>query len=255
MAIFKTSRHSLRWLLAELTVVILGILIAFQVDAWRSERSEAVRERQYLTDMLRDLENDVLSLESAIAQRQERLPAIRRLVVLLTDPATDQSFEQELIALEHRAVTGSVASFIPVTLTYEKMQQAGDLTTVRDPALYQTIVEYYQFLDRGLENTGVSAWLAPWRQLSLELYGPLRFIQSWDENGTSAAVADRYRSPDEERVTPSFDVAARRNHRAYMSFLGDIYQGQAYWEVVWTRYLARNRNLQASIRDYLETSS
>lgn len=77
MAIFSPPNQSFRWLLAELTVVVLGILIAFQVDEFRMGLSSAQQERQALSGMLVDLSDDALSLERNIAQRTEKLPSLR----------------------------------------------------------------------------------------------------------------------------------------------------------------------------------
>lgn len=77
MAIFSPPNQSFRWLLAELTVVVLGILIAFQVDEFRMGLSSAQQERQALSGMLADLSDDALSLERNIAQRTEKLPSLR----------------------------------------------------------------------------------------------------------------------------------------------------------------------------------
>ncbi len=44
MPIIKTHNQSFRWLAAELLVVVLGILIAFQIEEFRSERKDRIEE-------------------------------------------------------------------------------------------------------------------------------------------------------------------------------------------------------------------
>ena len=248
MAIFNLPNQSFRWLAAELTVVVVGILIAFQVDSWRETISSRTQEQQYLTDMILDLQKDSVSLEGAIKQRQQRLPAIRELIVLLTDPLTSQESESKVLELENNALDGSIASFIPNTITFDKVQQSGKLAVVRDNQLYQYIIEYYAFYGINSDINAVQEWLAPWRQISLELYGPLQFVQTYDfRNGA------KYRLPNEEQSRRSIDILARRKNTEYMGFLGDMFQSQAYYEVRWQEILDRNIQLQESIRKYLNS--
>ncbi len=49
-------RQSIRWLLAELIAVVLGILIAFQVEEWRTSLSDRQQEIALLEGMLVDFE-------------------------------------------------------------------------------------------------------------------------------------------------------------------------------------------------------
>lgn len=56
MALLSTRLTSMRWLSAELVVIVLGISIAFQVEEWRSERAERRQERELLQSILTDFD-------------------------------------------------------------------------------------------------------------------------------------------------------------------------------------------------------
>lgn len=56
MPMVNVRKQSLRWLFAELLVIVLGISIAFQVEEWRNELSERRTEREVLLSMLDDYE-------------------------------------------------------------------------------------------------------------------------------------------------------------------------------------------------------
>lgn len=58
MPIFNTSNTSFRWLFAELVVVVLGILIAFRVEEWRTNLSDRQQERAILENTFADLRNE-----------------------------------------------------------------------------------------------------------------------------------------------------------------------------------------------------
>jgi hypothetical protein len=54
MRIVNISNHSIRWLFAELVIVVLGISIAFQVEEFRNGLNEKDAERRMLQSMLDD---------------------------------------------------------------------------------------------------------------------------------------------------------------------------------------------------------
>ncbi|PCJ22481.1 MAG: hypothetical protein COA96_14220 [SAR86 cluster bacterium] len=69
MEIFKIPRDSYRWLLAELLVIVLGILIAFQVEEFRESIRNHDREQSILIGMLEDYEFN----KSLLVRYQESL--------------------------------------------------------------------------------------------------------------------------------------------------------------------------------------
>lgn len=52
------SNTSFNWLIAEMTVVVLGILVAFQIEEWRSDNNEREIEIALLENMISDIEGE-----------------------------------------------------------------------------------------------------------------------------------------------------------------------------------------------------
>ena len=249
MAIFSPPNQSFRWLLAELTVVVLGILIAFQVDEFRAELGSTEQERQALIGMLADLSDDALSLERNIAQRNEKLPSLRRLIALLSDKATNQDDADEIFELETKFLLGGIGEFEPNITTFEKMQQSGQLSIIKDEQLYRQIIDYYQF--NGINPFGglQDRWLESTQAIIRRLYGSLFFIQSWELIDDSVI---KY-APESEPAAPIYiDVESRKSDSVYLDYLGEIYQSQSYHESRWRRTLGANQQLQAAITQQLQ---
>ena len=142
MPVFSsTALGPVRWLAAETLVVVLGILIAFQVDKWRSDLADRSLEARYLEELLADLEDDDGQLERAIGQRQEQIPVLRELIVRLEAPDTTQADAPELLALQ-RAYLGGMTLFDPVRTTVDTLVGSGGLALVEDRSLARKIVEY-----------------------------------------------------------------------------------------------------------------
>lgn len=56
----------LKYALGEIVLVVLGILIALQINDWYQDRLDRRSEREYLQSMMRDLSEDTRELRSAI---------------------------------------------------------------------------------------------------------------------------------------------------------------------------------------------
>jgi hypothetical protein len=56
MPLLNLKELPYRWLVAELLVIVLGVLIAFQVEEWRTERQDRDLEREILNSILSELE-------------------------------------------------------------------------------------------------------------------------------------------------------------------------------------------------------
>jgi len=60
-----TGRY-LRYALGEILLVVIGILIALQINNWNEERLERKLEREYLASMLNDLREDRQGIANAM---------------------------------------------------------------------------------------------------------------------------------------------------------------------------------------------
>ena len=70
----KDTVSAVRFLAAELVIVVLGILIAFQVENWRESRAEREAEAVALAGLASDLSAD-LDLIARFVERSERRAA------------------------------------------------------------------------------------------------------------------------------------------------------------------------------------
>ena len=54
----KTSRY-FKYAIGEIILVVIGILIALQINNWNENRKEQAKERTYLNNLHRDLKNQI----------------------------------------------------------------------------------------------------------------------------------------------------------------------------------------------------
>ena len=71
----------------EIVVVILGILIAFQIDRWAEDRRDREHEYDYLVRLKDDLQNEIQSMDAALQNAESRIAAVLLLEEALANPS------------------------------------------------------------------------------------------------------------------------------------------------------------------------
>ena len=72
--------HFIPRFFGEITVIILGVLIALWVDGWSQRRGEAEGQRFLLASLVQELESNVVALDSAVLRENESLQRMRALL-------------------------------------------------------------------------------------------------------------------------------------------------------------------------------
>ncbi|MFV8817351.1 hypothetical protein [Haliea sp. E17] len=126
-----TQVKSLRWLFAELLVIVLGISIAFQVEQWRQQHEDKAMETRAFREVLGDLDN----IEKAIAEAAGSLDAATEsasdLVQLIAAENTDENKYLESILGIHVYLIGEAQD----RTAYEGLLEAGRFAGVDNPEL------------------------------------------------------------------------------------------------------------------------
>jgi|AntRauTorckE6833_2_1112554.scaffolds.fasta_scaffold03766_7 hypothetical protein len=128
-----TVRKYLLYAIGEILLVVIGILIALQVNTWNENRKIANEEQAILTRLLDDLKFAKTESERFIIRENED---INRLKLILGNPQESAAFLQEpnQDKLFYDAVW-DLSFDIPVIITYKDLQNAGDTGKIRDSGL------------------------------------------------------------------------------------------------------------------------
>lgn len=137
------SHPALR-LLAELVVIVVGVLIALWVDNLNTERLERRQEDSYLRGILEDLSSDSSALAGRGETARRSLIAADRLLELRPDSAAAPPADS-LVSWLFRAAF--VDNFVVQDHTYREILGAGGLSLIRDPAIRRDISSYYRSIE------------------------------------------------------------------------------------------------------------
>jgi len=128
----------------EIVVVILGILIAFQIDHWAQEGREREQEHHYLVRLKEDLQFEIGLMADSIEYAEQRIAAAH----LLEDAATNPKIATERPnALAQALERVTWRSFPNISAyVYTELQSTGNLSLIRSDVLRRDMADYYSFI-------------------------------------------------------------------------------------------------------------
>jgi hypothetical protein len=135
----KKIRTYFFYAIGEILLVVIGILIALQVNTWNENSKIANEEQAILTRLIEDLKFAKTESERFISRENED---INRLKLVLGNPQEGAAFLQEpnQDKLFYAAVW-DLSFDIPVIITYTGLQNAGDTGKIRDSELRAKLSE------------------------------------------------------------------------------------------------------------------
>lgn len=86
----------LKYALGEIGLVVVGILIALQINDWYQERLDRQTEREYLVSMQRDLAEDTREFRATIMGNTSLLDGLNETLTLLAEPRDDEDWRRDL---------------------------------------------------------------------------------------------------------------------------------------------------------------
>ena len=127
----------------EILVVMVGLMLAFQLDRWRDDFADRKQEQIYIDRLIADVEVDVPAIEYAIDLAKVRLELVELLMAVADDPAA--AAEQPAVFLG--AVNQGSFTYTPVLTshTFDNLRATGDLRLIRSDPVRNVMFEYYGF--------------------------------------------------------------------------------------------------------------
>ena len=135
----------LGFFVAELVLVVVGVLIALAVDGWISDSRDRQTERVYLELLVRDIEGIRHQADLQIEFEQERIDAAARTYKALSssDPRAKRSEIRSALALLITRRTVNMRS-----ATYDQMVSSGHLQLITNHELRNEIVRFFAEMER-----------------------------------------------------------------------------------------------------------
>ena len=138
----------LNWMygLGEFTIVVLGVLAAFWVDNWNSDRNDQILETRYVAALLEDLRKDDLAMQFAMSEAEDN-SALGRMLLKAIEEDSISVTPNEFVKAASRSDWMQNPLFTRVTFT--DLMNTGNLRLIRSDSIRVSISSYYTSIELG----------------------------------------------------------------------------------------------------------
>lgn len=156
----KTGKY-LKYAIGEIILVVIGILIALQINNWNENRKSAIQETLYLKRLLSENREDVNTFNNSISDLEKGITTIENLSSVLNSTS---AMDSELItATQDYLGYGSIYPiFTSSTSTFDDLSSTGNLKDIQNTELRDQLVKHYAKHEQVAEWIRIStAWALP----------------------------------------------------------------------------------------------
>ena len=146
----KASKYLL-YAIGEIILVVIGILIALQLNNWNIERLNKIEEQSYLKAIKTDLKKDVLLLKDLVHDIDIELITLEKIKKGLT---SDSTTINQNVAFTNSLLT--TFSFLPEKATVEDLKSSGKLNLLANKIVKDTLLSYYNYVDTRINALNTS---------------------------------------------------------------------------------------------------
>ena len=207
---FQYSRYAV----GEILLVVIGILLALQINSWNRDREERMEEHQLLLRLEKELEEDLKNIEEVKDRSEVRI--VLSLVVLDSLGENNGKYVRQWPYFEHALKTYSASTeidslsmgeslyfilarnqFSPAKITFDEIQSTGKLSLFRNDSLRISLQEHYSKMSdlEGFEDRLISEVQKSFRDA---LYSNEISTLSHEDNAT---IQNRLTSPGQLKAT------------------------------------------------------
>ena len=135
-----------KYAIGEIVLVVIGILIALQINNWNESRKEQNKERNYLTNLQRDLKNQIKSIDIQTAYETEFTESAAYIIQHYKNHNAlddlDRLFFEKLTNINSRK------TFLITDPTFTDLLSSGNIDLIKNKSFKDQLIQYYQELER-----------------------------------------------------------------------------------------------------------
>lgn len=131
-----------RYALGEIFLVVVGILIALQINNWNEERKSNKLQQYYLKSLKNSIRQDTASINFRLTHIDQTLDIIDS-VTKITPDSTNQKFIAHLIP----RIYMSTFNIKIETSTIDDLKSTGNLSLIKNKSLSELLLAYYKELE------------------------------------------------------------------------------------------------------------
>ena len=145
-----------KYAIGEIILVVIGILIALQINDWNQNKKDQKLEQQYYCRLLEDVNQDLVNYNDYVQLLNEKIATNNTLIQRLQD----QSMPLDSIApLVLKSIKYSIRDTKATTDAFEDIKSSGNLNIIKDLSIKSKLAAYYKTLPNTsnvIESSGLA---------------------------------------------------------------------------------------------------
>ena len=142
----------LRYAVGEIILVVIGILIAIQINNWNETRKENISENEFIKAVKNDLKNDKDYIQVIVRDAEKKISAYKLLnkelpVLYITDEKAVDSLLQIYFVSER--------TFYPITGSFQSAVSGNEIGKFKDKKTIKMLLKLYNSVYDRLMDNGV----------------------------------------------------------------------------------------------------
>ncbi|WP_375325061.1 DUF6090 family protein [Flagellimonas sp. GZD32] len=133
----KTGRY-FKYAIGEILLVVIGILIAIQINDWKQQQTERELEKKYLKNLVAELQQDALGLTITLQQLKNQARTKNALLDMVRNNKAGDSI---ITYFDYQ--WRPIQPYIPLKSTYVEMTTNSDLQVIQDDFVREKIIKLY----------------------------------------------------------------------------------------------------------------
>ena len=138
----KTGKY-LKYAVGEIILVVIGILIALQINNWNIDKQTQKKEKAYLEEIRSNLLQGSLRLEAVITFNVNKIQLVDEMLQIFVDTLTNQ--ERYQIFSKNANDFTYYEVFDPVRIAFNNMLSAESIDLIENNELRKAFSEYYNY--------------------------------------------------------------------------------------------------------------
>lgn len=183
----RISRYLL-YAIGEIVLVVIGILLALQINSWNQDAQNRKTEKEYYQRLLADVLLDEELIATQIEFTKERLEGAN---VLLRELQRGNENMEDIASAILRCVSMSNYGITPTQTTFEDIKSSGNIRILKDLDLRKELDNYYVFMDGLCATINHNSTRLGQRMLEKEnVIGTGHYHLSKNQNGLNPEIVD-----------------------------------------------------------------
>ncbi len=174
-----------KYAIGEIILVVIGILIALQINSWNQDRLNKKIEQEYLIGIAANLSSDIRELEEHIKKDSLRLNAYTYLI---------RAFDTDTISAADPLIIASIYSIIKPNwfegqnVVFDDLKSSGRLNLISSDSIKHKVQTYYRFFEETVKrenftNANISkGWDKLFKYFSISSFVEPTFKEQWNGN-------------------------------------------------------------------------